>query len=196
MQFHQSHHTSRGGFTLIELLVSVSLFVVVMMVSIGTLLSLVDANRKSQSLKAVTNNVNFALDTMSRTLRTGSDIECGGGSPDCDEGDTDITFIDDKGCRITYAFVAPNGATPGYLTRRIANVPPRVVNCRVTAGAQRLTSAEADITDMKFYVIGATPGDNVQPMVTMVIKGQAGHDLNTDTLFNIQTTVTQRLLDI
>lgn len=179
---------TQGGFTLIELLISVALFVVVMMVSVGTLLSLVDANRQAQSLKSVTNNLNFALDSMMRSLRTGYNYSCGGG--DCSSGGTSITFRDDRDCQVTYSYV---GAPTNGISRTIANTSDNS-NCNPTTNL-RITAPDVIINDMRFYVTGSTAGDTSQPFVTIVIKGTAGGS-DTDAAFNIQTSATQRVLDL
>lgn len=64
------------GFTLIEVLVSVALFSVVMVIALGALLAISVSDRKAESLKSVINNLNFAVDGMSRAVRTGSNWGC------------------------------------------------------------------------------------------------------------------------
>ena len=66
----------RKGFSLVEMLVSVALFSAVMLIGAGALLSLIDANRKAQSLNSVMNNLNFALESMSRNIRVGTTYHC------------------------------------------------------------------------------------------------------------------------
>ena len=70
------------GFTLIELLVSVALFSVVMLISVGSLVAMAEAARKAESIKSVLNNLNFAFDSMSRTIRTGYLYHCTDGTGD------------------------------------------------------------------------------------------------------------------
>ena len=62
------------GFTLIELMVSVALFAIVVMISMTAILSVVDSTKKAQSMKSVMNNLNFALETMTRSIKTGTDL--------------------------------------------------------------------------------------------------------------------------
>ena len=85
-----------AGFTLVEMIVAVALFAVVMLVSVGALLSLTAANRKAQALQSVINNLNVALDGMVRSIRMGSDYHCGGGTyalpQDCAVGGTALAF--------------------------------------------------------------------------------------------------------
>lgn len=62
------------GFTLVEMIVSLAVFMIVAVIAVGALLKITDANSKSQSLKTAINNMNFALDAMSREIRTGRNM--------------------------------------------------------------------------------------------------------------------------
>jgi len=177
------------GFSLIELLVSVALFTVVMTVSIGTLLALVSANQKAQSMKSVINNLNFALDSMSRTIRTGRTYHCASSIPsgsfpttaaDCPSGEDGLVLTDDHGNRVGYRH---NGTA---IERKREGVDASWVP---------LTAPEVVIGEMLFYVTGTSVADDRQPTVTMSIRGRAGTKEDTDSAFNIQTTATQRVLD-
>ena len=53
--------STTGGFTLVELMVSVSLFAIVMVISMGSVVSVFDANKKSQSLRTVMDNLNSTI---------------------------------------------------------------------------------------------------------------------------------------
>lgn len=75
---NKSHY--KKGFTLIEIIVSLSIFTIVAVIAVGALLKVVDANKKSQTLKTSINNINFVLDTMSREIRTGNNYYCQSGS--------------------------------------------------------------------------------------------------------------------
>ena len=55
----------KGGFSLIEIMVSLAIFSIVVLVATGALLSILNANKKTQALKAVVNNFNFALNKYS-----------------------------------------------------------------------------------------------------------------------------------
>ena len=66
----------KKGFTLIEMIVSIAIFTVVALVAVGAFLKIIDLNNKSHTLKDSINNLNFALDAMSRDLRVGSNYYC------------------------------------------------------------------------------------------------------------------------
>jgi len=183
------------GFTLIELTVAVALFIVVMLVAVGALLALVDANRKARALESVINNLNITLDGMVRAARMGSKFVCGSDDfpidydamgANCSSGDTIFSFApygsddDDQTTRHVYSF------SNGQLFRSL------------TGGSNTIaiTAPEVSISDMKFYVVGTVVRDVIQPKVVIVVKGTAGASDKTRTTFYIQATAVQRTLDI
>ncbi len=194
------------GFTLVEMVVSISLFAVIMLVSVGALLSLVDANRKARTLESVMNNLNISLDSMVRAIRMGSHYRCGGSSipqaptwGDCPQGISPVTSVP-----AMFSF-APHGSNPNAQTERtvysIANDAQgrsRLYRSQ-NGGATSLpvTAPEVEITEMQMYVVGSTPQDTTQPKVVIVIKGVAGgEEVRHQTSFYIQATAVQRILDI
>lgn len=77
------------GFTLVEIIVSIAIFIVVAVVALGALLKIIDANKKSESIKSVVTNLNFALDSMARDIRVGSHYICA--DPESSLGDLGVT---------------------------------------------------------------------------------------------------------
>jgi prepilin-type N-terminal cleavage/methylation domain-containing protein len=186
------------GFTLIEMIVSVGLFAIVMTVCVDVLLSLVNANRKAQALQSVMNNLNITLDGMVRPMREGSTFHCGssgtGATPlapqDCSNGDT-----------TGFAF-EPFGNTPSdspwvYTFAQDKNGVGRIYKSENGQSPVAITAPEVSIEEVKFYVVGTTPGDTTQPKVIIVIKGSAGAaGSKASTTFHIQATAVQRVLDL
>ncbi len=181
----------QSGFTLIEMIVSVALFAIVMLVSVTALVALIDANRKAQALQAVINNLNIAIDGMSRSIREGSHYRCG--SPaggDCTTGGTIIYFEPFRG--------NPTDPTDDWVYE-FRNGQIFKSENGSTAGEIAITASEVSIDTslVNFYVFGSARGDSVQPQVTMVIKGSAGTTkANVKTTFHVQSTAVQRVLDI
>ena len=68
------------GFTLVEMMVAIAVFSTVMVVAMSALLIVIDANTKARSLKAAVNNVSFALDSISRDMRMGTEYSCSTGT--------------------------------------------------------------------------------------------------------------------
>jgi prepilin-type N-terminal cleavage/methylation domain-containing protein len=192
------------GFTLIEMLVSVAVFSIVMVVALGALLALSEANRKAELFSEATNNLNSAIDSMTRTIRTGSNYHCGTGAvnqtQDCQSSSQD-----------QFAFL-PNGATLAtqvvVYKRSSTGCPGDVAGCILRSqdggvNFYSITSADVTITSLKFYVIGAPVGIqtfgslnlSVQPKVVILISGYVTTKSGFKSNFKMQTSVTQRLYD-
>ena len=197
--------TPSRGFTLVEMIVSVALFAIVMVVCVGALLSLVNANRKAQALQSVINNLNIALDGIVRNTRMGSSYHGAGGDAACGASDYSTPHDCTNGGTI-FAF-EPYGGDPKVSTDNWVYVfdtdgtycgAHRLCKS-VNGGANfiAITAPEVSIDDLKFYVVGSTQGDAVQPKVVIVLKGTAGNVGSiARTTFHIQATAVQRLLDL
>ena len=193
---------SNAGFTLIEMMVAVTIFSIVMLVSVGSILAIVEANRKAQSLKSVVNNLNFTMETISRNIRVGTKFHCfsvnnnaavpdGITDPqDCDEDD------EANALALEPQLGDPNLDTDQVIYRFNNGAIWRQISPGPFNDAVRLTADEVTIEHMEFVVDGNTvsaSGD--QPRVRITIQGfaEVGSE-RTD--FNLQTTVTQRVLDL
>ena len=187
--------SAKRGFTLIEVLVSVSIFAIVMLIATGAVFSIVEANKKTHSLKSVMTNLNFALESIARDMRVGFSYTCNGGA-DCQAGgivfnykanrsvDGDASYDStDVNDRIEYSIVNER------LMKRVYGTGPTA-----TLGAVPITAEEIHILSMKFYLIGSAAADGKQPKVLITIEGYAGTG-QTRSDFNIQTTVSQRSID-
>lgn len=185
---------SERGFSLIEMIVAVGLFAIIMLVSVTALLALVDANRKARALESVMNNLNIALDGMVRSIRMGGTYHCGSGAPS-----SPLDCAGTPGTSI--AFESYAGSPSDTNDQWVYSFDPdtkRLYRSEDSGGHRfPVTAPEISIDDMKFFVVGTTPGDTVQPKIVIIIKGTAGADkVKTRTTFSIQATAVQRVLDI
>jgi len=64
------------GFTLIEMIVSVAIFSIVATITVGALLVLIATNQQLQTEQSIMTNLSFALDSMTREIRTGTNYYC------------------------------------------------------------------------------------------------------------------------
>lgn len=174
------------GFTLVELLVAMSIFAMTMLLITSSLLAMVDANRRGQALSSVMNNLNFALESITRNIRTGTNYSCGSSYPpsgDCSNG-------------TNFRFTAQNGLTVGY--RLNGTTLQRTLNDGTSW--QNMTAPEVVITSARFYLTGTASWTSsgadteVQPRAVMIIQGTATI-AGEQTAFNIQTSVVQRTPD-
>lgn len=181
------------GFTLIELIVSVAIFATTMTIALGALLSMSESNRRAEALKSVVNNLNFALEDMSRQLRTGYNYHCGSGGDAATPAPLDCAAVGQS----YLAFTGPTGQTVTYClgTSAGCNSSGDAILKKVGSGPfEMVTSPEVDITALTFYVLGAAQV-GVQPKVVMLLSGAVQITQSQRSTFNLQTTITQRLYD-
>lgn len=191
-------YIQQAGFSLIELLVSLMLFTVVIIIAVGSLLMLIDANAKAQNMQEVMTNLSFALDSMTREIRTGYSYYCTNSLPssvpvdstrDCSQG-TQLSIVE-GGSSLT------GGGNPRIAYRLNGGTVER----RIGTGAWLpLTSDDVIIEAMHFTVTNSATfsgsSDRRQPTVTVFLRGRAGIIEGVDTSFSMQTTITRRLIDI
>jgi prepilin-type N-terminal cleavage/methylation domain-containing protein len=187
--FMKERRISRGGFSLLELLVAMSVFALVSTVATGSLMTMVDAQRRSQQTKSVMNNLQFSMENITRNIRVGSSYRCGTGNPpspsaillvprNCPGGGSWLSFRPTPGTeneRMIFALsgqrivASDNGGTSYYA----------------------LTAEEVIIDDFQFYVFGAGE-TSTQSRVRVVIKGRVSAGVGAAAQFNLFTTITQR----
>ena len=189
---HNKKVLHQAGFTLIEMLVAVSIFAIVMVVSVGTLIVLVSSANSAQVLQSISTNLSFALDNMTRNIRTGYSYYCTNsslsgnlplGTNGCASGGRAIVFTESStNTRIAYRY----NSTEGSLEQRVSS----------TGSWRRLTSDDVKIEKAVFYVNGsAEPSGEEQPTVRVILTASAADGGVTETPFYLQTTIVQRILD-
>jgi prepilin-type N-terminal cleavage/methylation domain-containing protein len=171
----------KKGFTLIELLTSVSIFAVVMIVSLGSITGIFNANRQTRSLKAVVNNLNLAMETMSKEIRYGTKYHCGEGTfelpQNCPEGGTILSFLSSDNEQITYRLAGTS------LEKKVED-----------GDFAAVTAPELVLEDLKFYSLGSGTDNTLQPKIIVKLKGYSGTEKNRSEL-TLQTLISQRLVD-
>jgi len=174
---------------------------VVMTLSVGCLLVLIDANARAQNMQQVMTNITFALDSMTREIRTGRSFYCvnydmAGDLPETSMSDCNGAYylsIVEGGESLT------SGADNSRITFRYNNVDQTVERRIGDSSWYPITSPGVTVTDMYFYVTDTDlgrDGDESQASVTIYIEGFAGELETTESSFAIETTVTKRVLDI
>lgn len=202
-------NSTQGGFTLVEMIVSLGIFTIVALVAVGALLKITDANKKSQSLKTAINNLNFALESMSREMRVGDVYHCDTFvvSPNIDtqnftkagcsrqtSGEWLVAFRSSQrgagGCFLIHAYwytPLPNGANTIKKAQQETCVQPNLV----TADFHELLSPEINIT-ASIFEVAIDGANNYPPKAFFWLKGYAGVRDRDKTEFEVQTTISQR----
>lgn len=178
------------GFTLVELIVAIGIFSIVMLIAVGALLSMINANRKAQALKLVMNNINFAMENMVKDIRVGTTYHA-----DITSGS--ITSPQDGVNASSFAF-EKSGGDPDTSNDQVAF---RLSGGSIersndgTASWTQITSSDVNIEELGFNVYGSDSLDQKQPRVAIVLRGNFTLADGTEENFSIQTSMTQRLLD-
>ncbi len=190
------------GFTLIEIMVAVSIFAIVMLVGVGALLTMVEVNKRAQNINSVMNNLNAAVEQMSRSIRVGSTYYCG----DSSVPPSPLILSEPRDCAqsggLLVAFEETGGDPDDINDQVVYRLNGTHLERSLESGANdtwvAITAPEVEITNFRFYVRGSTPysgGDLEQPRILMVIKGTADVQ-GGPTEFTVQSSITQRLIDI
>lgn len=190
---HLSSHREQG-FTLVELLVAIAVFVSVMTLSLGAIVNILDAGSKSRAIKSVMTNLNFTVEAISRDIKFGSNYHCG----------TSSSFPPvPRNC----SGIASAESSISFVTSNNENTIYRLQGTQIQKSSNGgttfigVTAPDVIVEDLKFYVFnsfpqsGASP-DDAQPRVIVVIRGYAGDKPSTQSSFVLQTTLSQRGLDL
>lgn len=182
-------HSLSGGFTLMEMIVSIALFSFVMLAATSVILSVVDANRKTQGLKTTINNLSLAIENMARNLRTGKDYQSADNDGTCPyPGVNGVMFSDQYGNDTIYQLNTGAIQVWGGVSGMQDYFP--------------ITSSDISIDRLCFYIYGTDPNDNIQPNIFITVGGVVnvstaiGAKSKTTSRFDIQTFVSQRLPDV
>jgi type II secretory pathway pseudopilin PulG len=186
----------KRGFSLVEMLVAIGIFMSIMTIAISSLISIIGANKKAQAIKGTIDSVTFAIESISKDMRIGSNYLCldsGSFTNVCDlqNGSTAVRYTNGNGQLVTYRFSTDLGQP--VLSQQIGLVNPAV----------DLISRDSNvnISNVKFYIIGADCEDGIgsgclgktQPRVIITASGLVQEKGSTDTSFNLQTSVSQRI---
>ncbi len=192
----------KRGYTIIETMIAVSLFIVITMAGMGALLNANLLHQKSQSMRSILDGLSFVTEDMSRNLRTGSTYYCITGEDTLSDVDTAKSGQSCWGI----AFEASGGNDSEGNDQWVYYIDNTGKIFRATSGPYtvdkfiQLTPDEVvvDINASSFSILGAeslTSGDNQQPFVTIKLVGQITFK-NVVTPFSLQTSVSQRFVDI
>ena len=182
-------NTSRA-FTLIELMVATSIFMIIMLVAMGSLVVTTNSAKKSNALNSTMDNLGFAMESMTRSIRMGTNYYCsssfilGGesGTLDCPDGATAISFMPagedfDSTHRVAYRL-------SGTTIQRCDNEDGECINIIAP-------NIIIDPETFRFFVRGSEADNDTQASVYVTIKGTI--TIRDEPLsFAIQTMISQR----
>lgn len=197
------------GYTIIETMIAVSLFIIIVMSGMGALLNANLLHQKSQGMRSIMDNLSFITEDMSRNLRTGSKYHClvTGETIDplnvselsipksCVNGGWAIAFEPPKGTSSIgdqwVYYISDTGkifraAGGPYAESDFVQLTPDSVVIDPEASGFTVFGAESPL-------VGA---DRRQPFVIIRLVGTITYREDITTPFSIQTSVSQRQVDI
>lgn len=183
------------GFTLVEIMVATSIFMIIMLVAMGALISSSDTAKKAQALRSAMDNVNFAMESMTRSLRMGTDYTCvtfGSSVSLPASANADCPLSTSGGGAIV--FTPPNATPARNAAFRVvarSDGSGTFVLQRCVPGCVDLVSSDVDIQKLVFYVDGSSISDKIQPSVYIVMKGVVNIK-GVPNVFALQTMTSQR----
>ena len=183
------------AFTLVEIMVATSIFMIIMLMSLAALITTSDTAKKSQALRSAMDNVNFAMESMTRSLRMGRDYTCVASSSGVSlpaSANADCPISSSGGGAIIFS---PTGhdATPrdsAYMVTARGDGTNVLQYCTTTSCVD-MVSTNVDIQYLKFYVNGSDVADKIQPSAYIVMKGVVVVK-GVPKTFAIQTMASQR----
>lgn len=192
----------QSGYTIIETMIAISLFIIIVMIGMDALLNANLLHQKSQSMRSITDSLSFVMEDISRNLRTGYNYHCISdfnniiAVPKSDTNCWGIAFEYQYGNKND-----PNDQWVYYIADgKIFKATEGPYN---DSNFTQLTPTEVEIDDINsfFSVFGAEPpvGSNPdlrQPYVTIKLSGEIILKNNVTTPFSLQTSVSQRTIDI
>lgn len=168
-----------SGYTLVELIVAVGLFAIVMALSSGTYLMMIGLNRQAQGIAIGIDDLSFALETMTRDIRTGSAYDCGGAG-DCPGGASSFSFLNKNNAAVTYSLSGTS------LVKTMGSIQ------------STLTDPSVAVSSLTFYAYGTrpAPGDYQQSRVVIIMSGTVSTGAGKAESFTVETAATMRGTDI
>ena len=172
----QKHLHRIKGFTLIELLVAMVLFVILISIAVGGFVRALRNQRVIAALIEANDNVNFALEQMSREIRTGYHF--------IKISESELQFVNADNAMVWYRLnndVLERGTEDIFLQRTY----------------RKITADNVRISNFNIALFGGEEGDGYPPRITVNLSvsvsgpGIAKMGISS----NIQTTVSSRVGD-
>lgn len=180
-----------AGYTIIETLIAVSIFLIIITAGMSSLLTASSAHQKSQDTRSVLDSLTFIMEEVSRNLRTGYDFSCTSGTNQfCGTIIFENAFGDpmNSGDNWGYKVESSDGGATYNISKSTNN----------GASWVQLNQTEVKLSNVSgFSILGpaSPPGDTQQPLITVKLSGTITYRSIT-TPFSLQTSVSQRLIDI
>ncbi|MBP6883991.1 MAG: hypothetical protein KBC06_02050 [Candidatus Pacebacteria bacterium] len=192
---------TKAGYTIIETMISISLFIVVVMVGMESLLNANVVHQKSQDMSSIIDNMNFIMEDMSRNIRTGYNYHCITIGEDIYTSNLSSPKSGASCWGIAFESARGDTSDPNDQWVYVINASHNVLKSEVGAsGASSFMQLNPDLEVVMdavsgFSVLGAeAPSDTQQPFANIRLVGKITYK-SVITSFALQSSVSQRLVD-
>lgn len=169
-----------AGFTLLEVIVSLGIFFVVIVMAIGAVLAINNAQVKASNVQIIQDNLRFALEFVTKELRAGdnfSTANCSGSPSTCSQ----INF--------THSLAGGGSEDVGFCLR--GNTIQRLRNTSDCNLGAAITSDDIIVDRLLFYIVEQASPPLIQPRLTIGIQAHS-RDPRLATQFRLQTSIVKR----
>jgi len=174
-KYFQKNSKRDGGFTIIEMMIAIAIFLIVVVIGMGALLNTNLIHRKTQDMRSIMDSLSFIMEDMSRNIRTGYEYNSDGDSISFKHFDN-VSMEE----QIWEYSIAVDSIQKIIDEGTPVKLNPEEITFEYGSG---------------FTVTGEDPTDYFQPFVTIRLVGKITYK-GVDTPFSLQTSVSQRLIDI
>lgn len=168
--FIQKEYNKESGLTLIELIVALGIFGLVVTMVVNIFVVVLISQRRIISLRNIEDSARFALESMTREIRTGKNF---GGTVNS------LSFTNAKSESIVYrlSLKTIEKSSDGGTSYSV------------------ITGPDVAVDYLNFYLLGQAPGDGLEPRVTITIgiSSKVGNQISNT---KIQNTISQRSLQL
>jgi len=184
------------GFTLVETLVSLLIFGFISIILVNVFVSTLNSQKRILQNQELMNSSSYALDYMAKLIRMAEKDEIGdctgtvGKNYSLTAAPNSITFLayDNK----SSSYKCTQFLLDGTIIKERKSTDDNIINL---GEAQAITSSSVEVVDLTFGLTG-DGADTLQPKATIMIKMKSKSSSANAPSLIIQTSVSQRKLDI
>lgn len=202
----------KDGYTIIETMISIAVFLIVLMIGMNSLLNASSVHQKSRDQRSVMDNLSFIMEEMSRNIRIGYNFRCVTGAFSPLDVSNDPLSCFSGGRAIVFEYTTGTPFDPDLNDQHLEDqwvykveAGPSGADFNIYKSTDGGTSfSQLNPDEIKFdqvsgfYVTGAETSINSdfqQPLVTLILVGKITTK-GVDTPFSLETTVSQRIIDV
>lgn len=185
------------GFTLVETLTSLFIFGMMSVALVNIFVSGTNTQGRILRNQELMNQSSYALERMSRAIRMAtvdSTGDCAGvAGENYGLSSSTIYFLSWDAKLATPAYICRSFLLDGGVIKERRSSDATRANL---SAAQAVTATSVIVSDLTFNITGDTVGDLLQPKVTIKIEMESNTGISTGPYMTVQTSVSQRRLDI